>query len=142
MGGEAQASLPFFGLFEALSTLRSAQHKNEMEEYNLEHTNNEDKTRTKEHQESSEPDIQNAALSLKMKNAYLKPTTTQALIAKILHVTTVIKAKFPELSKFLDEIPESDLDPKYSKISLKDLHEYYQSLNAILDKYKLEHPDK
>lgn len=59
---------------------------------------------------------------------------------KILDVTKIIKEKFPELSKFLNETPESEVDYEHPEICLQDLRDYYQSLSAILVKYELEHP--
>ncbi|OFZ54646.1 MAG: hypothetical protein A3D92_22655 [Bacteroidetes bacterium RIFCSPHIGHO2_02_FULL_44_7] len=108
---------------------------------NVENTNRE-KARTHENNGGSDQDNENAALSQKVKNANLKAATSQALIEKILRVTSIIKLKFPELSKFLDEVPQSDFDPKHPKISLKDLNAYYQSLSSILNKYELEHRGK
>lgn len=102
---------------------------------------NRGKASTPKNKRGTDQDNENAALSQKVKNANLKAATSQALVEKILRVTSIIKLKFPELSKFLDEVPESDFDPKHPKISLKDLNTYYQSLSAILNKYKLEHRD-
>lgn len=62
------------------------------------------------------------------------------LTNKILEITLIIKAKFPELSKFLDETPRAEVDYEHSEISFNELSEYYESLNSILIKYKLEHP--
>lgn len=62
----------------------------------------------------------------------------ETLNKKILQIKLIIKKKFPELSKFLVEIP-SEVN---TKISLDELTEYYVSLEAVLTKYKLDHPPK
>lgn len=68
-------------------------------------------------------------------------TAIEGLNKKIIRITLIIKAKFPELSKFLDEIPNTAPDNKQTKVSYHDLNEYYMSLEAVLAKYKLEQPD-
>ena len=69
-------------------------------------------------------------------------TPAELLNRKILNIKRIIKDKFPELSKFLDEIPLSIEDSSLSEISYHDLDEYYRSLEAVLNKYKLEYPDR
>ena len=62
------------------------------------------------------------------------------LNAKILEVTMKIKDHYPELSKYLDEMPvtvPSETDPE---ITLNHLHTYYESLNSLLNKYKVDYP--
>ena len=49
-----------------------------------------------------------------------------------------IKEKFPELSKFLEEMPIAPEDSNPSDITFHDLDDYYRSLEAVLVKYKLE----
>lgn len=61
--------------------------------------------------------------------------------AKILKITMTIKEKYPELLKYLDEMPETIPVEKNPEISLKNLNTYYKSLSAVLTKYKLEHPN-
>ena len=62
------------------------------------------------------------------------------LNAKILKVTMIIKDKYPELSKYIEEMPETIPDKKNPEITLKNLRTYYESLNSMLNKYILEHP--
>jgi len=62
------------------------------------------------------------------------------LNAKILEVTMKIKDHYPELSKYLDEIPITIPSEKDPEITLNHLKEYYESLSSILNKYKLEYP--
>ena len=64
----------------------------------------------------------------------------QDLNAKILKITMTIKDHYPELSKYLEEMPVTipkEIDPK---ITSKNLSQYYESLNSLLNKYLLEHP--
>ena len=61
------------------------------------------------------------------------------LNAKILEIIMVIKDKYPELLKYLDEMPMTVPTEKDPEITLKNLNIYYDSLKAILIKYKLEH---
>lgn len=62
---------------------------------------------------------------------------------KILDITMKIKNEHPELSNFITEIPLKTNDQKSteanSDITLKNLQEYYESLNSILKNYLLEH---
>lgn len=62
------------------------------------------------------------------------------LNAKILKATIAIKDKYPELSKYLDEMPDTIPNEKDPEITLKNLSGYYESLNSILKKYKSTHP--
>lgn len=64
------------------------------------------------------------------------------LNAKILEITTLIQEKYPELSKYLAEVPDTipvDISPE---INSESLQKYYNSLDQILKKYILEHPKK
>lgn len=57
------------------------------------------------------------------------------LNAKILKITMTIKDNHPELSKYLEEMPDtvpSDSDPE---ITLNHLRTYYESLNSLLGKF-------
>lgn len=62
------------------------------------------------------------------------------LNAKILEVTMKIRYHYPELSKYLDEIPVNIPAGKDRGITLNHLKEYYESLSSILNKYKLTYP--
>jgi hypothetical protein len=62
------------------------------------------------------------------------------LNSKILKVTMTIKEQYPELSKYLEEMPATIPSDKDPEITLKNLSEYYESLNSLLNEYKLEHP--
>jgi len=54
---------------------------------------------------------------------------------KIMRVTQEIKDHYPELTKFLEEMPVTVPDEKDATITLRSLKSYYDSLNSILNNY-------
>ncbi len=56
----------------------------------------------------------------------------------ILELTMRIKNSHPELSKFIEEMPVTIPDKKDPEITLKNLRNYFDSLNSMLKKYLLE----
>jgi hypothetical protein len=111
-----------------------------MEDLNLENKDNK-LSDDNERENLSEQENIDSSLRDKITKADPNEFKEDELTEKILKVTKIIKKKFPELSKFLIEVPESEVDYEHPEISLQDLRDYYQSLNSILVKYKLEHPD-
>ncbi len=67
--------------------------------------------------------------------------TESDLNADILKITLKIKDQYPELSKYIEEMPETIAVEKNPEMSLKNLKTYYDSLDAMLNKYILEHSD-
>lgn len=65
--------------------------------------------------------------------------TVKELNHKILTIKLLIKEKFPGLSNLLDEMPITAPENECSKVCFYDLNDYYNSIEAILTKYKLEH---
>jgi len=63
------------------------------------------------------------------------------LNSKILKVTMIIKDQYPELSKYIEEMPVTIPDEKRPDITLGNLKSYFDSLNSMLNKYILEHPE-
>jgi hypothetical protein len=59
---------------------------------------------------------------------------------KILKITMFIKDKYPELSKYIEEMPVTIPNENKVEITLIDLQKYYNSLASLLGKYILEHP--
>jgi len=55
----------------------------------------------------------------------------------IIDITTTIRKEFPELSKYITEMPVKDLDQ--DGIHIKNLEEYYQSLKGLIVKYAKTH---
>jgi hypothetical protein len=53
----------------------------------------------------------------------------------ILKITMKIKTEYPELSKYLEEMPVTIPEIKNPKINIKILQDYYNSLDSILKKY-------
>ena len=65
--------------------------------------------------------------------------TLRELNADILNITMTIQEKYPELSKYLAEMPVTISDEINPEINSKILHEYYNSLEMILKKYAPNH---
>ena len=82
------------------------------------------------------PDIRSQ--KLKMDNNY--EDAEKELNSKILRITLKINDQYPELSKYLEEMPVTIPVDKKPKITLKSLNAYYESLNVLLNKYIKEHP--
>lgn len=77
----------------------------------------------------------------------LKPVETgneneKELNSKILKITMTIKEKYPELSKYIEEMQETIPDEKNPDITLQNLKKYADSLTSMLSNYILEHPVK
>ncbi|CAN1535404.1 hypothetical protein MCETHM1_01547 [Flavobacteriaceae bacterium] len=58
---------------------------------------------------------------------------------KILKTTMLIRKEYPELSKYLLEMPETIPDVKNPEMNTKVLKDYLSSLKEILDKYAPNH---
>jgi hypothetical protein len=68
--------------------------------------------------------------------------TVKQLNAKILEITLRIQEKYPELSKYIEEMPITIPDESKPEITHKNLMEYYESLDNTLKKYVLEQSQK
>ena len=66
----------------------------------------------------------------------------QEINEDILKMTMAIRKKFPELSKYIDEMPVNYSNRKGNEITIKELENYYNSLSDLFKKYGLEHPQK
>jgi len=65
---------------------------------------------------------------------------TEAELSKnIVKITMTIRNEFPELMKFLNEMPETIPNIKNPEINLKNLQDYYNSLENLLRKYAPNH---
>lgn len=62
------------------------------------------------------------------------------LNSEILRISMTILEKYPELSEYLTEMPVTVPSENDEEITLNHLRSYYESLNSLLNKYKLEHP--
>lgn len=67
-------------------------------------------------------------------------TDEQKWNEKILNITMTIRTKYPELSKYIEEMPVTIPDVKHPIITKSALESYYESLDALLLKYIAEHP--
>ena len=54
---------------------------------------------------------------------------------KIMRVTQEIRDHYPELNKFLEEMPLTIPDELNMEIILQNLKSYYDSLNSVLNNY-------
>ena len=64
--------------------------------------------------------------------------TKETWSEKILHITLKIKEQYPELGKFLDEMPVTIPAKKMATITPNILQEYYNSLTELLNNYLIE----
>jgi len=62
------------------------------------------------------------------------------LNSKILKITMTIKDHYPELSQFLEEMPVTVPSENDPEITINQLKSYYESLNSMLNKYKVDYP--
>jgi hypothetical protein len=65
--------------------------------------------------------------------------TKKEFNSSILKTTMTIAEKFPELSKYIEEMPIDAGTNNTSEITIKDLKNYDNSLNALLKKYTADH---
>ncbi len=68
--------------------------------------------------------------------------TDTKLNAAILKITTLIQAEYPELIKYLNEMPVTIPYVESPEMNLKILKEYYNSLESLLSKYAPNHNNK
>jgi len=63
------------------------------------------------------------------------------ILTEISQISREIEEKYPELQKYLEEIPEtlSDENNEVGKMDEKTLKDYLESLKSIVKKYKEEH---
>ncbi|MFE3867232.1 hypothetical protein ACFX5E_03975 [Flavobacterium sp. LS2P90] len=61
--------------------------------------------------------------------------TEKEIEEAILKITMKINTEYPELSKYLEEMPVTIPDIKNPEINIKILQDYYNSLDSILKKY-------
>jgi len=66
--------------------------------------------------------------------------TKAELDQAIIDITTTIHEKFPELAKFITEIPVEVTDNE--EVMRRSLEKYYHSLQDVLDEYAKRHDDK
>ena len=84
--------------------------------------------------------ISRKALAQSPEKSVVDEDPEKDLNSKILKITMTINDHYPELSKYLDEMPVTIPNEKNPEMTLKNLSQYYESLNSMLNKYSLEHP--
>lgn len=65
--------------------------------------------------------------------------TEEEINAKILKVTMVIQENYPELSKYLNEMPITIPIDSNPEINVKNLQKYYDTLLTLFRNYVAEH---
>lgn len=65
--------------------------------------------------------------------------TEEEINAKILKITMIIQENYPELSKYLNEMPVTIPIDKNPKVNVKNLEKYYDSLVELFRNYVAEH---
>lgn len=91
--------------------------------------------------EKIEKEIQPALYEQSLDMNVINKEAEKDLNLKILEITLKIQDQYPELSKYIEEMPVTIPDEKKPEITLKFLQSYYDSLNDVLSKYLLEHPN-
>jgi hypothetical protein len=64
--------------------------------------------------------------------------TVKEIEQDIIEITMKINSEFPELSKYISEMPLEVPDKNNMEISLKSFHDYYDSLEQLLKNYRDE----
>lgn len=59
--------------------------------------------------------------------------------AEILRITLKIQHQYPELSKYITEMPITMPDAQHPEINIKNLSDYCESLEALLKNYGVNH---
>lgn len=67
--------------------------------------------------------------------------TEAQLNAEILKITLLIQKDYPELTKYISEMPETIPNEESPEINTKILTEYYDSLKAIMTNYGQNHEE-
>ena len=65
--------------------------------------------------------------------------TEQEINDDILKITMTIHKKFPELSKFIEEMPVTIPNSSSPELNINSLKAYYESLENLLKEYKPNH---
>lgn len=65
--------------------------------------------------------------------------TEEAINAKIFKVTMVIQENYPELSKYLNEMPITIPIDSRPEVSVQHLQKYYDTLVSLFRNYVAEH---
>ena len=61
------------------------------------------------------------------------------LTNEIMDITLKIERTFPELLKYIDEMPQRSTPPHSNAVDNVELNSYYNSLTTLFNKYAQEH---
>jgi len=79
-----------------------------------------------------------SVLSTRIIHKHKRPMKTKPeLEQNIIEITTNIHQEFPELSKYIIEMPENHSEN--DAVNLKNLEDYYNSLEELVNNYALTH---
>ncbi|WP_309609966.1 hypothetical protein [Flavobacterium sp.] len=65
--------------------------------------------------------------------------TESELNNDILKITMIIRDNYPEISKFLAEMPITIPEESHPKINIQILQDYYDSLQSLIIEYDAKH---
>ena len=68
--------------------------------------------------------------------------TERQLTKDILKITLAIKSQYPELSKYIDEMPDTIFDKESPQVNCKNLITYYEALQSFVKRYSETHVAK
>ena len=94
------------------------------------------KYKMENHSEEIQPDINEKNPKKTIRNDDAEAN----LNSKILKITMTIMDQYPELSKYIEEMPVTIPDENNPEITLANLKAYFESLSLMMNKYKTEHP--
>ena len=66
-------------------------------------------------------------------------TKEEELNEKIMKITTAIREDYPELHKYLNEMPVTIPSEKHPHVDIEELTKYYESLITLFRNYVAEH---
>lgn len=62
--------------------------------------------------------------------------------AEIMRITLKIQTQFPELLKYITEMPITMPDAQHPEVNIKNLRDYCESLEALLKNYGVNHESR
>lgn len=65
--------------------------------------------------------------------------TEKEITEAIAKLTIEIREKYPEISKYINEMPVTNPDMEHPRVNVELLNDYYETLRSMLDKYAAEH---
>jgi hypothetical protein len=106
----------------------------------METTNNEEDENLENPAPNELPSIKSEVNEQYLEEFAANQLTEKDLNAKILKITMRIKDHYPELSQYIEEMPVTVPSENDPEVTLNNLKAYYESLNSLLNKYKVDYP--